>query len=257
MERIKKLNLYQKIILILLAAMFVFFTVAYYIVSSKVGFKYKDVILKPHYDNGITVYEGRIKRQDAVFTVTANKVVTFSYGENSYGPYTAVEDSTAVPKDFEHKKNMTGIELRERDKVIFRGAVILNRGNNSDLMLIREDGMPENFDIFFSDGYHTYDGDGNIVDEMEPSPTAIIELMSEPELTSNGDWQIWFYSTLFLVINALSILFVDELFRWNLSFRIRNTENAEPSEWEIAGRYFGWTAFTIMSLVFYIIGLTL
>lgn len=257
MERIKKLNMYQKGVLILLAAMFVIFTAAYFIVSSKVGFRYNDAILQPRYENRITVYEGRIKGKDAVFTVTEDKTVTFSYGDKIYGPYTAVEDLTAIPKDFEHKKNMTGVELREGDKVIFRGAVIPDSGSNSDLMLIDEEGFPEGFDITFSDGYNTYDGDGNIVDEMKPSATTIIELMSEPELTSNGDWQIWFYSVVLSVITAVSILFVDELFRWNLSFQIRNAERAEPSEWEIAGRYIGWTAFTVISFVAYVVGLTI
>ena len=257
MERIKKLNMYQKGVLILLAAMFVIFTAVYFIVSSKVGFKYNDVILQPRYDNGITIYEGRIKRKEAVFNVTEDKTVTFSYGDKIYGPYTAVEDPTAIPKDFEHKKNMTGVELREGEKVIFRGAVIPDGGINSDLMLIDEEGFPEGFDIIFSDGYNTYDGDGNIVDEMKPSATTIIELMSEPELTSNGDWQTWFYAVVISVLTGISILFVDELFRWNLSFHIRNAERAEPSEWEIAGRNIGWTAFTIMSFIFYIIGLTI
>ena len=152
---------------------------------------------------------------------------------------------------------MTGVELREGDKVIFRGAVIPDSGINSELILIDEEGFPEGFDITFSDGYNTYDGDGNIIDEMKPSATAIIELMSEPELTSNGDWQIWFYSVVLSVITAVSILFVDELFRWNLSFQIRNAERAEPSEWEIAGRYIGWTAFTVISFVAYVVGLTI
>ena len=257
MNKIKNLNMYQKCILALLVAMFVVFTAAYFLVSSTVGFKYNDVILQPRYDNGITVYEGRIKRKDAVFTVTEDKVVTFTYGAKTYGPYIAVEDPTAIPKDFEYKKNMTGVELRESDKVVFRGAVIPNSGFDSDLMLISEEGFPDGFGITFSDGYNTYDEDGNIIDEMKPSATVIIELMSEPELTSNGDWQMWFYAVLISVLTSISILFVDELFRWNLSFQIRNVERAEPSEWEIAGRYIGWTAFTIMSFIAYMIGLTI
>ena len=83
MERIKKLNMYQKGVLILLAAMFVIFTAAYFIVSSKVGFRYNDAILQPRYENRITVYEGRIKGKDAVFTVTEDKTVTFSYGDKT------------------------------------------------------------------------------------------------------------------------------------------------------------------------------
>ena len=48
---------------------------------------------------------------------------------------------------------------------------------------------------------------------------------------------------------------MDELFRWNLAFQIRNVENAEPSDWEIAGRYSGWTGMVIMALVIFIMGL--
>ena len=57
------------------------------------------------------------------------------------------------------------------------------------------------------------------------------------------------------VLNALSILFADELFRWNLVFRISNADHAEPSDWEIAGRYISWTCMSIMALVLFIIGL--
>ena len=47
----------------------------------------------------------------------------------------------------------------------------------------------------------------------------------------------------------------DELFRWNLSFSIRHPERAEPSDWEIAGRYISWTALAVMALIAFIFGL--
>ena len=40
-------------------------------------------------------------------------------------------------------------------------------------------------------------------------------------------------------ITAIYILFADEIFRWNLSLQIRNADQAEPSDLEIAGRYIG------------------
>ena len=55
--------------------------------------------------------------------------------------------------------------------------------------------------------------------------------------------------------NAVSILYADELFRWDLSFQIQNAETAEPSEWEMMKRYLSWTVLTIMLLVLYIVGL--
>ena len=57
------------------------------------------------------------------------------------------------------------------------------------------------------------------------------------------------------LLNAGSILYADELFRWDLSFQIQNAETAEPSDWELMKRYLGWMVFTIMVLVIYIVGL--
>ena len=65
----------------------------------------------------------------------------------------------------------------------------------------------------------------------------------------------WFGAVFICILNALSIFFADELFRWNLAFQIRNVDHAEPSDWEIAGRYIGWTVMTIMALVIFITGL--
>lgn len=51
------------------------------------------------------------------------------------------------------------------------------------------------------------------------------------------------------------MLFADELFRFQLIFSIRNVEDAEPSEWEMMGRYIAWTVIPIMALVVFIMGL--
>mgnify|MGYP006974402230 FL=1 len=96
---------------------------------------------------------------------------------------------------------------------------------------------------------------GNVIDRMEPSASTIYELLNEPELTHKGESYVWFGAVFICILNALTILFADELFRWDLAFRIRNIDNAEPSDLEIAGRYIGWTAMTIMALVVFLMGL--
>ena len=101
----------------------------------------------------------------------------------------------------------------------------------------------------------TYDADGNIVDPMEPTAVDILELVNGPELTSKGQWQAWFGAVFISLLIAATILFSDELFYLSLSFRIQNPEHAEPSDWEMAGRYISWTGLTVMTLVLYIIGL--
>ena len=124
-------------------------------------------------------------------------------------------------------------------------------------MLYNEDGSWADFGVYatMSDGT-TVDSDGNVVDTMSPKAGTILKLMKGPELTHKGNWTGWLCGVFLSIVTAVSILFVDELFRWNLSFQIRNAHRAEPSDWEIAGRYIGWVAIPIMALVVYIMGLS-
>lgn len=136
----------------------------------------------------------------------------------------------------------------------------LHRGGILDLgdsyWLYNEDGTFDNFGFSYvtSDGIER-DENGNIIDPVEPSALTIWELMNEPEMTHKGEGFAWFGAVFICILNALSVLFADELFRWNLAFRIRNVDYAEPSDWEIAGRYIGWTVMTVMALVIFIMGL--
>ena len=57
------------------------------------------------------------------------------------------------------------------------------------------------------------------------------------------------------ILTAFSILFADELFRWNLALRIQNADRAEPSDWEIAGRYISWTLLPVIAMFVFIEGL--
>ena len=110
--------------------------------------------------------------------------------------------------------------------------------------------------IFYvsSDGIER-DQDGNRIDPAEPSVATILELIDGPVLTHKGAWYAWCGAVCISILNVLSILFADELYRWNLSFRIRHVEDAEPSDWELAERYIGWTVLTIMTLVIFVMGL--
>ncbi len=253
MDRIKSLNLYQKCVLILMVAMALIFAAIYLVTIQRVGFEYKDTILVLGQENGSTVYSGKIQGKQAHFTVSEDKTVVFQYDNKTYGPYTAKEDPTAIPKDKEMAKYMTGVELRQGEDILFRGGVLKS---GERYLLYNEDGTSGNFGISYvtSDGIQR-DENGNVIDPLAPSAFTILELMKEPELTHKGEWLVWFVAVFICVLNALSILFADELFRWNLAFRIRDVAYAEPSDLEIAGRYIGWTVIMIIAFVIFRIGL--
>ena len=148
---------------------------------------------------------------------------------------------------------MTGIEITNGDKIVFRGGV-LDFGDH--FYLYNEDGTLDDFGFSYvtSDGIER-DEMGNEIDVIAPSASTIYELLNNPQLTHKGDMLAWFGGLFVIILNAISILYADEMFRFNLAFRIRNVEEAEPSEWEMTGRYIGWSVITIMALVVFITGL--
>lgn len=250
MDRIKRLERYQKIILLLLAVMALVFTAVYAVTIGREGFAYKGVILVPSQENGNTVYSGKINGEQACFTVYADKTVAFQYGEKAFGPYTVKEDPSAIPKElavkFDEKEPLTGVELRRKGEIYFRGGV----GRLGDSRVIfNEDKSVETLEMI----NFTEEIMGN--DMMEPSVPVLLDLMAGPELTHKGDWSAWFGGMVTCILTAVSILYADELFRWNLSFQIRNAKQAEPSEWEMVSRYLSWIVLSAAALAVFAIGL--
>lgn len=72
---------------------------------------------------------------------------------------------------------------------------------------------------------------------------------------TRGDWLPYLLGVFLCAVTAVTILFADELFRFQLSFRILQAENAEPTDWELFGRYAGWTVLPIAALVIFALGL--
>ena len=253
MEKMKHLGLYQKCVLQVVLVMTLAFSVVYSVTTAREGFAYKNVILIPNQENGTTIYSGKIQGKQARFIVSADHIVEFQYGEKVYGPYTAKGDSSAIPEDSELKDHMTGVELWEGEELLFRGGVMEHADG---LWLFNEDGSLENLSISWetSNGI-VMDEDGNEFDPMEPTISVIIDLMDGTELTHKGEWGAWFGGVLLCIFTTISIFFADELFRWNLSFQIRNVEQAELSEWEMASRYIAWTVMPIIAVAFFVMGL--
>lgn len=255
MERIRNLDRYQKGILIVLLVMLVVFAAVYYVTISQEGFLYNEAILVPGEANGSTVYSGKINGTEAAFTVSHNDTVTFRYGEKVYGPYTVKEDPTAIPEGESLSEYMTGFEIRDGEEIFFRGGGFKNGGEDGYWMLYDEDGSFDlNITITAANGTVT-DGAGNIIDPMVPSPGTILEMAEDPTLTHKGHWYFWFMGLMVSALTVVSILFADQLFRWQLRYQIRNADLAEPSEWEIASRYIGWTIMVAAVFVCYMMGL--
>lgn len=251
MERIKELNGYAKFIILALVVLFAVFTVLYAVTTSRTGYAYEDTILVHSIENGNSVYSGKIKGQSARFAVTPDKVVTFTYGDKTYGPYTVKPDFTAMP---EGKHCTHGIEVREKDEIIFRGGYFIA---NDIRFFYNEDGSSPSIGLSISSSNNgiVTDVNGNIIDTMKPFPGTILDLVEGPELTHKGSWGIWILCTFLAIVTAVSVLFADELFRWRMEFRVQDVDAIKPSDWEITSRYLAWGIDTILVWILYATGL--
>ena len=261
-KRIRSLERVQKGMLLFAAVLPLAFFAAYFMTTGREGFEYRNAILVPEAgaDEGAdgTAYAGTINGKPAVFTVSPDKTVEFRYGETICGPYTVKEDPSAIPKrggdvkTLAELEDMRGIELYRGDELLFRGGA---RYFGNGYRLYNEEGEIEVLGPIMAGG-KSLEESGNTADPMEPSAGVLLELMYGPVLlTHKGDWNGWLFGTLLCAAISVSVLFADELFRWNLRFRIRDPERAEPSEWEIAGRYLAWTVLLIWAVTVFIAGL--
>lgn len=256
MERIRELDRYQKAVLLILIIMAVIFAALYAVTTSRIGFAYMDKILRPEIVDGVQVYSGILGGEKATFAVTADKTVTFRHGDRLYGPYTAVEAPDAVPEKDSLAEQMTGVEVRDADEILFRGGYLKTGNGDGEFLLVDEKGSWSGVSISvqMSDGT-VMDGNGNIVDPMEPNVYTILRLMQGPELTAKGHWSVYILCVAISVFTALSVMFADEMFRFALAFRIRNADRAEPADWELAGRYISWAILPVVILFGYLVGL--
>ena len=250
-KRIKNLNRYQKCFLLIMLLMSLVFTILYPITISRVGYEYKNSIFVPTQENNNIIYSGKIHGTQVHFEVSEDKTLVFQYGDKTYGPYILEEDPGAIPQNDDMSGYMTGVELRCGEKILFRGGVLQTADS---YWLYNEDGNDYEFSYVAEDGTER-DADGNIIDPDEPSTGNILELMNDPVLTHKGNWTAWLGALIISIFNAFSILYADEIFRWNLAFQIRDTDGAEPSDWEIAGRYVSWIILILVALIIYIMGL--
>lgn len=245
MQRLRELNGYQKVILILMAAMVLVFTVLYPVLTSRQAFSYRDGMLLRTQEGENTVYQGKVYGELASFTVSPDQTVEFYYGEKTYGPYTVLEDpdSTDLPD------GVRGIQLQRNGETFFYGGV---SGEGETFCVYRQDGSQMHGDSSMGISFDAY---GNLTNMMEPSAYTILEVMFGPELTHPGSWWGWVLGLVICVATAITMLYADELFRFHLLFEISNVEDVEPSGWEMASRYISWTLLPVLALAVFIIGL--
>ena len=239
MDRIKNLNGYQKVLLILLAVMLVVFAFVYPRITAMEGYPYYGKLFLPEQNGSVTTYSAVYEGERSVFTVQDN-TVTFRWGTQTFGPYTITETPDTVPKDESYTKGFT---VTQGDMVIFQGGVYFGDDWN---MLFNQDGSLHGYDvIIYTDGET----------DLTPDTSALIDLVTGPTLIQRGSWAGFLGGIFSTILAVIDILFAEELFRLKISFRVADPDNVDPSDWEIASWYISWTSLVILAMVSYLVGL--
>lgn len=232
----------QRIMVCVQAFLILLFLILYCVIGTQKVIKYDGGYLRCRTDGEKTVYSGEINGQE-IIAVVGRDSVEYRVDNAVYGPYTVVHDPSAVP-DKENlpfnttdSRFLTGVEVWEGETLLYRGAY-----HNPDL------DITSLFYLMDLDGQTVYNGE-------IPDPYTTLKLFFAPGVTSRGIFGIFLLGALLCVINMVSILYADELFRWSLRFRIVNVEDAEPSEWEIISRWIGWCAISVCVVIMFILGL--
>lgn len=256
-ERWRKMSLFRRVLLVLLAAMILGFGIATPIVTSQWGIEYGDTLLYRTEEAGVCRYSGRVDGENAVFTVSPDGTVEYQWGDLLYGPWQVVEDPTASPEG--DWSALPGIEIRRGNEVLFRGGYY----EGSWFMLIQEDGEPvgDTWPVrFYTSTGEVLGGDGRVLDEEDlhaPGLSFPAKLVLAPELTHRGSLSLYMLVTLLAAFNIVQICFPALMFRLSLLGRVRDPGAAEPSDFYIAVEHLEWMVLTVVIFAFYVVSLRL
>ena len=223
MERIKNLSRTQKVLMSIIVAMIIAFSIIYPIIMSIKGIEFRGDFLTLKEEQGnvtytdghtsITVYDDQSIEFKCYHRFTGD-----GYRDVTYGPYSWMEE------------------------VFFRGAV-----SKDGYMVYNADGtMTNDFDVVLGDYYAN-----------PPDIYEIVKFINGPQTTNRGNIVLYIFGIIICIIAVVSMLFPDELFRLAMWPRVRNLYDVEPSDWELTVRVIEWYVLTIGAFVVFVIGLTM
>lgn len=253
LQQFRALPLGQKIYVLCLLLLALAFLPIYALVISRVGYDHQGTLFLPQSSQDSQVYSAKFLGEPSCFTVFPDKSVLFQHGQQTYGPYTARLDGSALPEQHPKSDQLTGIVLYQKDQEIFRGGVGMSPLEGCYLVGQDDDGS--NTVTTYTIRGNTYDQNGQLIDPAEPSPRDIVNLMAGCGFTHRGSWKGWIWGLILCLINALSVLYAEDLFYIGVMFRVKNAESAEPTDWALTCRYISWGTLTAAAVLLLILGL--
>lgn len=234
----------RRAILLIHPALFLLFFIVFLTLGQQQVVSYQGQRLRYEPQGEAAVYSGRVHGSAVKYVVSPGQVVEYWLDGALDSTYTVAEDPTAIPDTEEAAQYgpdfYTGVEIRKGGEVWFRGA-------SSSFWLVDEEGN----NLSFSFGLSSAGGTARL---KPPDPSTILRFAQGPEVNQRGEGMFLLLALFASLACLFSLWFEDHLFRWDLAFRVRNPQDAEPSEWELFSRWLSWILLTGLALFIYAMG---
>lgn len=252
-EKWAEMSWFRRVLLVLMAAMILFFGAATAAAGTREGYAYGGTLLRAEREGDARRYTGQVEGVDTELVISGEGVVTLRKGEDTYGPYQVVKAPEAAAGMFK------GIEIHQGGLILFRGSYT----GGASPSLRDESGEPvleTRMSMGASGGNTHYYIGGQEVSQKEwntPSLGQIARWALEPEeLTHRGDLGLYLLITLLALFNLVQLCFPDFFFRLSLWGHVRDPERAEPSDLYIAMEHVEWVVLAVICAVLYYQALT-
>lgn len=238
-------TLLQKILLILLLAMAIVFTILTIVFKSQPRIQWADSLLCPSRTGNAAVYTGASHGLDVavrVYPDGADTVVDFTIG--SLRRHTGRVTWPAGMISREYGGAVPRIKIFLDDAVVFSGGYDKDSG-----LLYHKDGSWEpGLSIRTTTSYSSY-WNSYQVDAFD-----VLYFAMEPATVHRGNWAVWGVTLFISLLTAVDIAFPLAFFYFRYSFSVNNPE---PSDFYLSMQKVGWVVWIAVILGLYIWGLTM
>lgn len=238
---------YQKIILILLAAMAVIFAIWTAINRANEGVLFRETLLEVSAQGDATVYSGRVYGTNVTITYrdeNGTKFVNFS-ADGEYYAACRVEYPGGTIKT-EYGTEVDRIKIIRGDEVLFSGGYDPAPTVNNLAKYYNEDGT-WNMGTIVS--VHAYTS-SNPWNGFEFNLSDIMHFAHTPALSAHGSWGFYFLALVVTAIGALAVAFPETSFYLRHFLDVRDPE---PTDFFYACHKIGSFVYVGASLVMYLI----
>ena len=243
-------TLYQKVVLVILAAMIVVFAGVTAFNQSRKGILFEDAILYRQEVTDADCFAGKVMGEEVTLLCwygdgSGVKEFTLRVGDHIHDTYTVYLGEPMIPL-----KGMTSgvrpevptLRITKNDRVIFDG------------------GCRKDFGTFY---FYTPDGEWTAIGLMDVfvqtgksfwedytmDERLLVQLALEPELIDRGDWRLYGIMVFFTLLTMMDVAFPQTLFRWR---HRRWVKDPEPTDDYMSVQHLAWLISMPGLLGFYI-----